>query len=191
MQKMVHNALVDRPGTRWQGFAVFAGIFGLLCLLLMAVPAIDADRWLQAKIELKNADGLPVGNASLTQLSDGVRVSVQVQGLLPGKYPIHFHSKGKCVAPDFRSSRGVFDTHSLGHKTRPDGQPVPPAGLLPALIVGAAGTGELNALNTDVTLRAHKLHSLLRPGGSALVIHAAHSRQIIACGAVTRTPVSD
>ena len=187
MQKAAQSTLVPRIGTQWQVFAIFTSIFSFLCLLVV-VPAIDTDRWLQTEIELRNAVGIPVGKASVTQLSDGVRVVVQVQGLLPGKYPIHFHSKGKCVAPNFRSSHGVFDNHSLGHKTRIDGQPIPPAGLLPTLVVGAAGTGELDALNTGVTLRAHNLHSLLRPGGSALVIHAAHSRHIIACGVVTRTP---
>lgn len=189
MQKIAHGTLGDRTGTRWLVLASFIGIFSYFCLL-MAAPSIDTDRWLQAKIELRNAVGAPVGNASLAQLSNGVRVLVQVQGLLPGTYPIHFHSKGKCITPDFRSSRGVFDTHSLGHKTRTDGQPVPPAGLLPALVVKETGIGKLNTLNADVTLRVHNSHSLLRTGGSALVIHAAHSREVIACGVVTRTPVS-
>src|SRR5437667_8918410 len=50
-------------------------------------------------IELMNAQGKPIGHASIAPESGGVRLRVDVTGLAPGSHGIHFHDVGKCGAP--------------------------------------------------------------------------------------------
>jgi superoxide dismutase, Cu-Zn family len=163
---------------------VLMGVLGLLLSLSPCPGAQEPDRAVPITIELKNAAGQIVGHATLTQQEAGVRVAIQVRGLPPGTYPIHFHTVGKCDPPDFTSSGGVFGSH-MGHETDEHGQPHPPEGSLPHLTVRRGGSTKQSMLNPHVALGPDRVNSLLHAGGTALVIHGAHSKKVIACGVIT------
>src|SRR5262245_6341675 len=61
-----------------------------------------------ATAELRDLEGKIVGNATLTQMSDGVRLVVDARGLPPGEKAVHFHETGRCEPP-FSSAGGHFD----------------------------------------------------------------------------------
>jgi len=178
---------MQKPPDSWSPLClqVLIGALGLLLSLSMPPWAAEPDWALPITTELKNANGRRIGHATLTQQEAGVQVAVQVKGLPPGTYPIHFHMVGKCDPPDFTSSGGVFGSPQ-GHGTDESGQPHPPEGNLPNLTVGPDGSAKREMLNHHVTLRTSGLNSLLHPGGTSLVIHGARSKKIIACGVIAR-----
>jgi Cu-Zn family superoxide dismutase len=164
---------------------VLISALGLLLSLSTRPCANESDWSLPITTELKNADGQIVGHATVTPQEAGVRVAVWVKGLLPGTYPIHFHTVGKCDPPNFTSSGGVFGS-PLGHMVDESGQPHPPEGNLPNLTVGPDGSANSEVINPHVTFWTTRFDSLLHPGGTSLIIHAAHSKKIIACGVIAR-----
>jgi len=146
-----------------------------------------------ATAELKNAQGVVVGFATLSEEQGGVRVFADVRGLPPGPHGTHLHAVGKCEPPDFTSAGGHFNPagkkHGLGN---PDGSH---AGDLPNIAVGADGTGQLNYLARGVTLGSGA-GSLFGADGTAVVIHAGpddywtdpagNSGARIACGVIKK-----
>jgi Cu-Zn family superoxide dismutase len=177
------------PPDRWVPLCRRA-LIGALGLLLSLSPrpwATEPEGDLSIITELKNAHGRRIGQATLTQQDAGVQVAVRVKGLPPGTYPMHFHAVGKCDPPNFTSSGGVFGS-PMGHAVDESGQPHPPEGTLPNLTVGPDGRAARDMLTTHVTLRPHGSDSLLHPGGTSLVIHAARSKKILACGVIASKP---
>src|SRR5262245_13428801 len=61
-----------------------------------------------ATAELRDLGGKTVGNATLTQMSDGVRLVLDARGLPPGERAVHFHEKGQCEPP-FATAGGHFN----------------------------------------------------------------------------------
>jgi len=116
-----------------------------------------------------NADGDRVGLATLTDSAGTVRLGVSASQLSPGPHGLHFHAQGTCTPPDFTSAGSHFNPDGRKHgRLNPDG---PHLGDLPNLIAGSDGSAD-----TSFTV-AHDLagpgaHSVLQPGGTALVIHA-------------------
>lgn len=142
-------------------------------------------------VALKNAAGEEIGNAILTPLAKGVRLVVDVKGLTPGEHAIHFHENGTCAAPKFDSAGGHFAPGTKTHGFDVKGGHH--AGDMPNLIVPASGAVKVEIVNTEVTL-AKGPASLLKKGGTALVIHAGpddyksqpagNSGDRVACGEV-------
>jgi superoxide dismutase, Cu-Zn family len=120
------------------------------------------------RIELVDSAGRAIGRAGFTQEAEGVRISVRVEGLRQGVYGLHIHETGRCDPPTFESAGGHFSPRGLPHGFESEGGPH--AGDLPNLIVEPNGHGEMTILNTRVTLREGE-NALLRPGGTALVLH--------------------
>jgi len=120
------------------------------------------------EVNLKDAKGGDVGTATLTEVSDGVKIKVNAKGLTPGEHAIHFHEKASCVGPKFDSAGGHFAPLNKKHGEVPGG---PHAGDMPNLKVSADGTVTTEFTNTKVKLGKGD-NSLLRAGGTALVIHA-------------------
>ena len=90
-----------------------------------------------ARAEMKTAGGQPVGAATLTQVSNTVRVVLEVQGLPPGQHGVHVHTVGKCDPPDFNSAGSHFNPLSREHGAlNPRGAH---GGDLPNLTVGPLG----------------------------------------------------
>jgi len=143
-------------------------------------------------VDLKDSEGKTTGTAELSETDQGVSVIVKADSLEPGKHGIHFHAKGVCEGPDFESAGGHFNPTSKKHGLEMPGGPH--AGDLPNLEVGSDGTAEDHFTSPGVTLTAGKPNSLLRDGGTALVIHAGEddgesqpagdSGNRIACGVI-------
>jgi Cu-Zn family superoxide dismutase len=168
---------------------------GMGAVLLLAVgcaPAMGAAgrEPAAATVRFVDAQGRSVGSAVVTEAEQGVRINVNVRGLPPGTHGIHVHENGACDPPGFTTAGAHYNPTGRQHGLEnPQG---PHLGDLPNLIVGADGAGELEAVSTTLTLRRD--NSLLKPGGTALVIHAAaddgrtdpsgNSGARIACGVI-------
>ncbi len=167
---------------------ILAAVTFILTVLVVGASAQAQ----QAMAELKNATGQVVGNATFTQQSSGVRVTVQVKGLPPGMHGIHIHAAAKCDPPDFTSAGSHFNPFARKHGLQsPNG---PHAGDMPNLVVGQDGSGSFDNTNTLLTLAAGATNSLFKPNGTALVIHANPDDEVtdptgnsgarIACGLI-------
>ncbi|MFD0620116.1 superoxide dismutase family protein [Paenibacillus sp. GCM10027629] len=120
--------------------------------------------------DIINGKGKKIGTATFTQLAKGVQIDVSASGLKKGLHGIHIHEMGKCEAPDFKSAGGHFNPTSKEHGfNNPNGEH---AGDLANLVVGSNGKGEVQFVNTAVTLRKGEPNSLFKEGGTSLVIHA-------------------
>jgi superoxide dismutase, Cu-Zn family len=166
----------------------------LVCLLAMLGVGLPAVAHAQsARAQLQDVQGKVVGTAALSEVSGGVRIALQANGLKPGPHGFHIHTVGKCEPPDFMSAGAHFNPYGRKHGLdNPDG---PHAGDFPNLRVGADGTGSLDTTDRRVTLKDGP-NSLFQPGGTSLIIHAdpddektdpaGNSGARVACGVIER-----
>ncbi len=171
--------------------AVSAAVL-LVAAAAFSTPVFAAkSKSVTAKAELVDAEGKPIGRATLEQASDGVKVSLEARGLTPGAHGIHFHETGNCTGPDFKSAGAHFNPTSKSHGlTHPEGHHT---GDLPNLTALEDGTVKTEFVAKGATLKPGKT-SLLKQGGTALVIHAkaddgktqpsGDSGDRVACGVV-------
>lgn len=145
-----------------------------------------------ARAEIKNADGKTVGDATLEQKGDDVRITATFTALPPGTHAFHIHEVGKCEPP-FESAGGHFNPTGKRHgKDNPQG---PHAGDLPNIEVPPNGRVKVEATANGLSLGADK-NGLLDADGSALVVHegaddyksdpAGNAGKRIACGVIRR-----
>lgn len=148
---------------------------------------------MKARADIRDPAGKSIGTATLTEQKDGVKVKVMVSGLAPGKHGFHFHEKGACTPPDFKSAGEHFNPFKKHHGIdNPAGKHV---GDLPNLEVKEDGTAEATLVATGATLGKGP-GSLLKEGGTALVIHAGpddyksdpagNAGPRVACGVVVK-----
>lgn len=122
-----------------------------------------------AKAMMKNAEGADVGRVDLVAVRDGVLLKMALKGIPPGGHAFHIHAVGKCEPP-FTSAGGHFNPENKKHgMMAADGAH---AGDMPNLEVPASGELKIEVLNTEVSLDKGEADSLLKPDGTALVIHA-------------------
>lgn len=144
----------------------------------------------EARAELIDVQGRPVGTAEFRQEEKGVRITLRLSKLPPGVHGVHLHEKGKCDHPDFKSGGEHFNPFKRKHGwLNPDG---PHAGDLPNVTVGEDGTYRGTLFSPLLTLGSEKNSAV----GTCLMIHAGaddgttdpsgNSGDRIACGAVTR-----
>lgn len=122
-----------------------------------------------AEAVLRDASGAMVGEAYMTQLDQGIRVVLRVEGLPPGVKAAHIHTAGRCDPPDFTSAGGHWNPQGREHgRNNPAGQHM---GDMPNIIVGQGGTGLL-----EVTITGGRIdggvRALLDDDGAAVMIHA-------------------
>ena len=123
-----------------------------------------------AKSTLVNTQGQKVGEATLTETPQGVKIVMQLENLPPGVHAFHIHEKGVCAGPDFASASGHFNPAGKHHGMKnPAG---PHAGDLPNITVGPDGKANIEAVAKLVTLKEGEKNSLFQAGGTSLVIHA-------------------
>lgn len=144
-------------------------------------------------VDLKNSDGEVVANVSLLESeSGGVNISIKGENLPPGGHGFHIHENGSCIAPTFESAGAHFNPTGKKHGfENPEG---PHAGDLKNINVGENGKLSIEALADMVTLEKGKKNSLLKEGGTSLVIHsdpddyvsqpAGNAGDRIACGVI-------
>jgi Cu-Zn family superoxide dismutase len=123
-----------------------------------------------ASADLRDAQGRPVGTATLSQVGTGVHIILEVRGLPPGPKGVHLHAVGKCDPPDFASAGPHFNPDGKQHGLQSDEGAH--AGDLPNITIAPDGNGRLESMNERITLGAG-LTSLFDADGTALVIHAA------------------
>jgi Cu-Zn family superoxide dismutase len=126
-----------------------------------------------ATAELKGADGKTIGTATLTEAPHGVLLRIQAKGLTPGWHGLHFHEKGDCGTPDFKSAGAhVHTTTAVVHGLlNPDGND---NGDLPNLFAAADGAATAELFSPLVSLNgAGSRPALLDADGSSIVIHAS------------------
>jgi Cu-Zn family superoxide dismutase len=178
--------------------AIVLSMFALLTSACVPnSPSVEAQRSRVAdgsRVEIKNSQGKAIGSLTIAaHPSGGVQITGRLSNLPPGVHAFHIHETGKCETPDFKSAGAHFNPTGKQHgELNPQGQH---AGDLGNLQVESDGTVEISMLADRVTL-AEGANSLLKPGGTSLVIHASlddlktdpagNAGDRIACGVVTR-----
>jgi Cu-Zn family superoxide dismutase len=161
------------------------------CAMGSAGTAVDGQPG--ATAQLRNAQGQPVGTATLTERDGRVRLVVEARGLSPGEHGIHVHAIGRCDPPGFTTAGDHFNPLSRKHGLEaPDG---PHGGDLPNLRADAGGAARYEATTDRITLSGGP-RSAFDGDGSALVIHArpddqrtdpsGSSGERVACGVIER-----
>jgi superoxide dismutase, Cu-Zn family len=142
-------------------------------------------------VDLINSQGMKIGDAMLTQGVSGVLIKVEAK-LPQGRHAIHIHEKSACDTPSFESAGGHFNPTGKKHGfLNPQGLH---AGDLPNVIVKEDGKLSAELFAPFVTLEQEQPNSLLKDGGTALVIHegtddyltdpAGGAGKRIACGPI-------
>lgn len=175
------------------------GIFALFAIMLIGCGSAPSNQTQPPiTVTLRNPYTGVVGNAALApDPAGGVKISVQVKGLTPGKHGIHIHTAAKCDGFDFASAGGHFNPENKQHGAQnPQG---PHSGDLPNILVAADGGGTFEYTDKLVSLGSGA-NSLFKPDGTAIVIHAGeddektdpagNSGARIACGAVVNPGTS-
>ena len=163
-------------------------------MLLAAGCAVLPPRTGTATAELRNGRGEVVGGATLTEVSGGVRILLDVRGMPPGAKGVHVHEVGRCDPPGFVSAGNHFNPGRRQHGLQnPQG---PHAGDLPNIQIDGDGNGHLETMTERVTLGRGPT-SLFDRDGSALVVHGApddfktdptgNTGARIACGVIEQT----
>ncbi|RIX48766.1 superoxide dismutase family protein [Paenibacillus nanensis] len=143
-------------------------------------------------VPIINSKGEQIGRAQLMQQGEKVVIGVEAQGLPPGTHAIHIHTEGKCDTPDFTSAGPHFNPHDKQHGFKnPKGFH---SGDLPNIEVKSDGTLKVKLESAAVTLKPGKPNSLLKSGGTSLIIHekkddyvtdpAGNAGARIACGVI-------
>ena len=172
----------------------------LLSFALLGASGCDddggnGDQVARATARIIDADGNDVGTARFRTIEEGVLVTIDAHGLPPGEHAVHVHERGVCLPPSFESTSSHFDPHHEDHGfADEDGAH---DGDLENLYVDDDGNVHAYRVLEDVTLKrdaAASSSSLLREGGTAIVIHmepddyrtepAGNSGARIACGEI-------
>jgi superoxide dismutase, Cu-Zn family len=171
---------------------IAVGALGVVILVVVIVATLQP-REVPVAVQLRNAEGTPVGLALLTaDPAGGTNIAVQARGLTPGEHGIHIHEIGQCDPPDFESAGNHFNPFRVQHGLEnPDG---PHSGDMPDLPVSRNGTVVNYQATISATLDSGKETSLLGSNGSALVVHAGEDDQMtdpagnsgsrVACGVI-------
>ncbi|CAN5871058.1 N/A [soil metagenome] len=144
-------------------------------------------------VELINRDGQPTGGARIEPEGAGVRISIRVTNLTPGQeHGLHVHETGRCDPPGFETAGGHFAPAGRQHGfENPQG---PHAGDLPNIRANQEGVADTSFVTSSVSLTQGVATSLIRTGGTALMVHAGpddyrtdpsgNSGDRIACGVI-------
>lgn len=146
-----------------------------------------------AHADIVNELGARIGTAQFTAGAHGVRVTIEIAHIPPGKHGIHIHAIGKCDPPSFASAAGHFNPTSSHHGVNNPQTPHPHLGDMPNLTADKEGNARAHFVLAGVTLDDGP-DSLFHQGGTAIVVHAGpddlisdpsgNSGNRIACGII-------
>ncbi|WP_391572297.1 superoxide dismutase family protein [Cohnella sp.] len=175
---------------------LIAGLLGIALVSGSAGSAIAAEETSavpdKVKVKIINDKGHKIGTAVLTEEVGAVRIHLKAKKLPPGIHGIHFHEVGKCEPPKFESAGAHLNPYQKQHGfNNPQGFH---AGDLLNIEVGPDGKVETDLISKTVTLKRGEPNSLLRDGGTSLMIHekeddyvtdpSGNSGNRIACGPI-------
>jgi Cu-Zn family superoxide dismutase len=155
---------------------------------------VHASSEVKVQSELIDSKGSKIGVVTFTATTDGgVKVNVDAEKVQPGAHGFHFHDTGKCEAPDFKTAGAHLNTTGKKHGwLTPEG---PHVGDLPNVTADANGAIHAEFTTKLVTLEKGKPNSLLKNGGTAIVLHdkaddyltdpSGNSGDKIACGVIS------
>ena len=166
-----------------------------MVLGLAAVTAASAGELLRATAKLKDAQGVTVAHATLIGKRNGVLIQIEISNLQAGTYGFSIHERGTCRGSTFKSAGEHFNPSGAKHGFKdPKG---PHDGDLWNVEVPAGGSLRMEQYNARVTLEEGREDSLLREGGTSLIVHAKRddyrtdpsgdAGSGIACGVITKT----
>ncbi len=145
-------------------------------------------------VTMVNTNGETIGEARLEQKPDGVSINLDASKLPQGTHGFHIHENGSCEAPTFESAGAHFNPTNAEHGF--DNPKGPHAGDLPNINVNNYGFVSTTVLANMVTLEKGKKNSLLKEGGTSLIIHskaddyksqpAGNAGERIACGVIAK-----
>ena len=119
----------------------------------------------RATAMLQTATGTDVGRATATDVTGGLRFTLDAKAMPPGTHGAHIHMVGRCDAPDFTTAGGHWNPTGMKHGSmNPQG---PHEGDLPNLIIGTDGRGTIG-----ITIPGATMAGLMDADGSAFVVHA-------------------
>ena len=140
-----------------------------LSALIAASPALAQS---VATAVVKAGDGKDAGVVTVTEAPRGVLLKLELKGLTPGWHAVHFHEKGDCGTPDFKSA----GAHVHSAATTVHGLLNPDAndnGDLPNIFAGPDCSATAEIYSTLVSLKgAGDRPALLDADGSSIVVHA-------------------
>jgi Cu-Zn family superoxide dismutase len=130
-----------------------------------------------------------VAKATASQLTDSIRLRLDVMGMRAGAYGAHIHAIGRCDPPSFETAGPHWNPTGQQHgKSNPQGMH---KGDLPNLMVGEDGRGTLEVALPAASISGGSA-ALLDADGAAVVIHeraddyrtdpSGNSGARIACG---------
>jgi Cu-Zn family superoxide dismutase len=126
-----------------------------------AAPPKTVEVALQAKSNSKLA-----GKATFTETPEGVKVSINVEGISPGDHATHVHETGDCSAPDAKSAGGHFNPG--GHQHALPATAERHLGDLGNITVGKDGKGTHEITVPGANLKEGDKNSYL---GKAIIVH--------------------
>jgi superoxide dismutase, Cu-Zn family len=106
------------------------------------------------------------GTATLTEVADGVKVTLALANVPPGEHGAHVHEKGDCSAPDGSSAGGHFNPAGNPHAL-PTTNPRH-LGDLGNITVDQSGKGTLEIVAPGANLKDSDPNSFL---GRSIIIH--------------------
>jgi Cu-Zn family superoxide dismutase len=148
-----------------------------------------------ARAEFRNPDNKVIGETTLLQSNAGVLIVATFTKLPAGRHAFHVHETGSYEAPEFDSASDHFNPQNAQHGLmNPKG---PHAGDMPNFTASKSGGTVVEIYSDRVTLRPGADNSLLRQGGTSLVVHAGGddhktdpagvAGERIACGVIEAT----
>lgn len=142
---------------------------------------------------IHDVQGKELGTAEFSSITNGIKIKLNLKGVPPGKHGAHFHEKGLCEGPDFKTAGGHFNPEHKEHGIH--NEKGPHVGDLPNIEADTKGNIQIEFVTLSATLDSSE-KSLLQKEGTSFVIHAKEddlktdpsgaSGERIACGVIRK-----